>query len=85
MIAPYWIPTHLGSFDDGTSKVFYHVYQGSDSTATLEEATADVLNVSSTKLPTGKTFKATWALVVTWQDLRHQLLNAVTKNLVRYV
>lgn len=84
MLAPYWAPTDLRSFVDGPSKVFYHVYQGPDSNATLQKATADVLGVFSSELPQGKTFEASWVLVVTWQDIRHQLQNDVTKNLVRF-
>jgi len=82
MLAPYWAPTDLRSFVDGPSKVFYHVYQGSD--AMLKKATDDVLSVFSSELPQGKTFSASWVLVVTWQDIRHQLQNEITKNLVRF-
>jgi len=81
MLAPYWAPTDLGSFIDGPSKVFYHVYQGPDSSAILQKATDDVLTVFSSDLPQGKTFFASWVLVVTWQDIRHQLQNDITRNL----
>jgi len=84
MLAPYWAPTDLGSFIDGPSKVFYHVYQGPDSSAILQKATDDVLTVFSSDLPQGKTFFASWVLVVTWQDIRHQLENDITRNLVRF-
>ena len=83
MLAPYWAPTDLGSFVDGPSKVFYHVYQGPGSYAMLQNATNDVLSVFSSRLPQGKTFFASFVLVVTWQDIRHQLQNDITKNLVR--
>ena len=83
MLAPYWAPTDLGSFVDGPSKVFYHVYQGPGSYAMLQNATKDVLSVFSSRLPQGKTFFASFVLVVTWQDIRHQLQNDITKNLVR--
>ena len=83
MLAPYWAPTDLGSFVDGPSKVFYHVYQGPGSYAMLQKATEDVLSVFSSRLPQGKTFFASFALVVTWQDIRHHLQNDITKNLVR--
>ena len=87
MLAPYWAPTDLESFVNGPSKVFYHVYDAKqpNSNATLQNATADVLSVFGGKLPQGKTFKASWVLVVTWKDIRHKELNSVTKNLVRYV
>ena len=83
MLAPYWAPTDLRSFVDGPSKVFYQVYQGPDSNAMLQKATEDVLSVFSSQLPQGKTFSASFVLVVTWQDIRHQLQNDITKNLVR--
>ena len=84
MLAPYWAPTDLRSFVDGPSKVFYHVYQGPGSYAMLQKATADVLSVFSSTLPAGKTFVASWVLVVTWQDIRHQSQNDITKKLVRF-
>ena len=83
MLAPYWAPTDLGSLVDGPSKVCYHVYQGPGSYAMLQNATNDVLSVFSSRLPQGKTFFASFVLVVTWQDIRHQLQNDITKNLVR--
>ena len=83
MLAPYWAPTDLRSFVNGPSKVFYHIYEGPGSNAMLKKATADVLSVSSSNLPQGKNFTASWVLVVTWQDIRHQLQNDITKNLVR--
>lgn len=64
--------------------MFYHVYKGPGSNAMLQKATADVLSVFSSKLPQGKKFTASWVLVVTWQDIRHQLQNGITKNLVRF-
>ena len=64
--------------------MFYHVYQGPGSHAMLQKATADVLSVFSSTLPAGKTFVASWVLVVTWQDIRHQSQNDITKNLVRF-
>ena len=84
MLAPYWAPTDLRSFVNGPSKVFYHIYEGPGSNAMLKKATADVLSVFSSKLPQGKNFSASWVLVVTWQDIRHQLQNDITKNLVRF-
>ena len=83
MLAPYWAPTDLRSFVNGPSKVFYHIYEGPGSNAMLKKATADVFSVFSSKLPQGKNFTASWVLVVTWQDIRHQLQNDITKNLVR--
>jgi len=50
----------------------------------LKKATDDVLDVFSSDLPQGKTFFASLVLVVTWQDIRHQLQNDITKNLVRF-
>lgn len=64
--------------------MFYHIYEGPGSNAMLKKATADVLSVFSSKLPQGKNFSASWVLVVTWQDIRHQLQNDITKNLVRF-
>jgi len=84
MLAPYWAPTDLRSFINGPSKVFYHIYEGPGSNAMLQKATDDVLSVFSSKLPQGKIFTASWVLVVTWQDIRHQLQNNITKNLVRF-
>ena len=63
--------------------MFYQVYQGQGSNAMLKKATEDVLSVFSSQLPQGKTFSASFVLVVTWQDIRHQLQNDFTKNLVR--
>ena len=64
--------------------MFYHIYEGPGSNAMLKKATADVLSVFSSNLPQGKNFTASWVLVVTWQDIRHQLQNDITKNLVRF-
>lgn len=86
MLASYWAPTDLQSFVDGPSKVFYHAYDKYREPVLLQKATADVLSIFYNTLPTkGKTFEASWALVVTWQDIRHQKENDVTKTLVRYL
>ncbi|XP_022800806.1 uncharacterized protein LOC111338572 [Stylophora pistillata] len=83
IIAPYWAPTDLESFKSGPSKVFYHLYDArqAGSIAILENATSDVLGKFSGELPQGKTFNASWVLVVTWKDIRHKVLNDDTKTL----
>jgi len=84
MLAVYWTRTDIGrSFKDGTSKVFYHVYSGQGASEVLREATSDVLSVFNVSLPQGKTFRATWVLIVTWENLRHFDLNPITEKLVR--
>ena len=84
MVAPYWAPTNLESFISGPSKVFYHLYYAgqADSIAILENATSDVLSKFGGKLPQGKTFNASWMLVITWKDIRHKVLHNINKNLV---
>ncbi|XP_068728477.1 mucin-like protein isoform X2 [Montipora capricornis] len=83
MIAPYWTRTDLGrSFLNGPSKVFYHIYTGPNYAEILKNATSDVLqSESGSSLPEGKTFNATWVLVVTWVKLRHLELNPIAKKL----
>ena len=84
MIAPYWTRTDLGrSFINGPSKVFYHIYTGPNDAEILKNATSDVLqSESGSSLPEGKTFNATWVLVVTWVKLRHLQLNPIAEKLV---
>ncbi|XP_067024678.1 uncharacterized protein [Acropora muricata] len=83
MIAPYWTRTDLGrSFTDGPSEVFYHIYSGRNDAEFLKNVTSDVLrSTASASLPKGKTFHATWVLVVTWMNLRHFELNPITEKL----
>ncbi|XP_068682562.1 uncharacterized protein [Montipora foliosa] len=83
MIAPYWTRTDLGrSFINGPSKVFYHIYTGPNDAEMLKNATSDVLqSESGSSLPEGKTFNATWVLVVTWVKLRHLQLNPIAEKL----
>ena len=85
MIAPYWTRTDLGrSFTDGPSEVFYHIYTDRNDPEFLKNVTSDVLrSKAGVSLPNGKTFHATWVLVVTWVNLRHFELNPITEKLVR--
>ncbi|XP_074632006.1 uncharacterized protein LOC141890434 isoform X2 [Acropora palmata] len=83
MIAPYWTRTDLGrSFTDGPSEVFYHIYTERNDAEFLKNVTSDVLrSTAGVSLPKGKTFHATWVLVVTWVNLRHFELNPTTEKL----
>ena len=85
MVAPYWTRTDLGrSFTNGPSEVFYHIYSGRNDAELLKNVTSDVLrSKAGASLPKGKTFNATWVLVVTWVNLRHFELNPITEKLVR--
>ena len=85
IIAPYWARTDLGrSFTSGPSKVFYHIYSGRSDAELLKNVTSDVLrSEAGASLPKGKTFQASWVLVVTWVNLRYFQLNPITEKLVR--
>ena len=85
MLAPYWslTDTYDSFVRQSVSKVFYHVYSDSDpgSILMLKMASLDVRKLLSTPLPTD--FKASWVLVITWENLRPYRYPASMANQVR--
>jgi len=75
IIAPFWATAdEYIAFKAGYSKVYYHVYEQVRQT-TVESLTSEVLTMASEHVQrygkSGKfaNFRATWVLVVTWENL----------------
>lgn len=89
MIAVYWSQVNMEAFRDGTSKLYYQIYQTNDGKArtetVLKKATEDVKrHTQNNRLPT-EFGGASWVMVITWESLLHRdsISRPELKSLVR--
>ena len=78
MLAPYW-----SLIDSYGCRVYYQEFSDSDPSSfhMLNTATSDVKRLLKKPLPTD--FKASWVLLITWENLRPYHFPASMANVVR--